>query len=151
MYGISYRTTSKRVEHIVCPSVERSGSAPDSQSSEPGFESPLCYRFEYWTFSFSPLTPPGLPGEETCVKRYERSIYIVRYIKKLPLPFYLFKDTIEIVYNDIMGPTIVILLISNIFTCMILCMSAPHLLIYLFIYRRTYIEIVLFCSLMLRF
>ena len=28
----------------------------DSQSSEPGLESPRCYRFEDWAFSFSPLT-----------------------------------------------------------------------------------------------
>ena len=38
---------------------------PDSQSSEPGFESPLCYRFEDWAFSFSPLTP-----QLTCLNEY---------------------------------------------------------------------------------
>ena len=30
---------------------------PDSQSRGPGFESSLCYRFEDWVFSFSPLMP----------------------------------------------------------------------------------------------
>ena len=31
-----------------------SGRMPDSQSGEPGFEYPLCYRFDVWAFSFSP-------------------------------------------------------------------------------------------------
>ena len=32
----------------------------DSQSSGPGFESPLCYRFKDWAFSFSPRCPNSL-------------------------------------------------------------------------------------------
>ena len=35
-----------------------SGRTADLQSREPGFEFPLCYRFEDWAFSFSPQSMP---------------------------------------------------------------------------------------------
>ena len=47
---------------------------PDSQSSQPGFESPLCYCFVDWAFLFSPLTPQftqlhnWVPGYRPCWK-----------------------------------------------------------------------------------
>ena len=43
-----------------------SGRMPDSQSSEPGFESSLCYHFEVWAFWFSPRCLSPL----SCINEY---------------------------------------------------------------------------------
>ena len=55
------------------------GRTSDSQSRRPGFEYPLCYRFEVWIFSSS-------PGGGRIVNRSERSngLDTARY-KNVPL------------------------------------------------------------------